>query len=392
MHRCCCRGASDGRAGLANVAAWSGIFVAHADIRVSARLVLGSAELPRSKTYCSALKLCSREVLAAAIAIPVPRRLTHSQSMRLTLAEPDRLDLVRSVREARFADARACVHCGAGRVVRWGAFAGRQRYRCRGCHRTFSDLTRTAFAYTKKISKWPQYLVLMRQGQTLRRSAKQLDLHVSTVFRWRHALLTARRSVDATTLGGTLELKEISFAFSLKGCRSVARPRARGARYSGWSWHETTRDRVLLAVARNGATHSATIGGDMVVTPLVADWVRARLTGTCIVFGRMPKAGPCASAVRAGGHDYTMLRKIVDPDPLSTCHTRNVDAFASRLFAWLARFRGVASKYRENYLLWHRLTDRDGDLLWARRIVVGSIPLPAKNIQTGHGLSISRPP
>ncbi|HEX2166077.1 MAG TPA: hypothetical protein VHG09_02455 [Longimicrobiales bacterium] len=87
-----------------------------------------------------------------------------------------------------------------------------------------------------------------------------------------------------------------------------------------------------------------------------------------------------------------MLRHIISEDPLSTCHTRNVDAFAMRLFAWLARFRGVASKYRENYLLWHRLTDWDCDLLWVRSLVVTSLPMRAKDSRMEPGRSIGQPP
>lgn len=303
-------------------------------------------------------------------------------------------DIIRTMREARFASGLVCPRCSSRDAIRWGGFAGRQRYRCKSCSRTFSDLTRTAFAYTKKIRSWPHYLVLMRQGQTLRAAACQLDIHLSTAFRWRHALLTPMRVADAAVLEGTVELMEISFAHSMKGSRQVSLPRARGSRMAGHAWHEVPRDRVLLAVSRVGRSDSRTIGGDMVVVPLVDEWARTRLAGRCTIFGRMPRLGPCASPIRAAGHDYQMLRMIAAGSGLNTRHTRNVEAFGRRLLEWLRRFRGVASRYRDNYLAWHRRADVDNDLLWARTMAVQCIwPPDGGNGHGGHpGTYTMRPP
>jgi transposase-like protein len=294
----------------------------------------------------------------------------------------DPLDVVRTVREARTANgstAHRCPHDDCdGHAIRWGSFSGRQRYRCKTCRRTFSDLTCTAFAYAKKLDKWPHYLVLMRQSRTLRQSAQLLDIHVSTAFRWRHALLSRMLAADTTRLAGTVELKEILFAHSRKGSRLCHGPRARGARHDAWRWYQVPRDCILLAYSRTGAAHASTVGGDAVVTDAVREWARSRLADRCFVLARMPRAGPCGSAVRATGHDYHTVRIIADPNPLTKCHTRNVDAYARRLLDWIHRFRGVASKYRDRYLLWHRHVDGDWDLLWARGMIVRGL------IQTCH--------
>lgn len=44
---------------------------------------------------------------------------------------------------------------------------------------------------------------------------------------------------------------------------------------------------------------------------------------------------------------------------------QNVNAYDSRLKAWMAWFRGVATKNLSNYLGWRRLLDRHGDNLTA---------------------------
>jgi hypothetical protein len=131
----------------------------------------------------------------------------------------------------------------------------------------------------------------------------------------------------------------------------------------------------------------------MVAIPLVEDWVRTRLARHCTVFGRMARLGPCASPIRAAGHDYQMLRMIAAGSGLDTRHTRNVEAFGRRLLMWLRRFRGVASRYRDNYFVWHRRADADNDLLWTRTLAMECVwPRDGGNGPGGHGAHPTRPP
>lgn len=320
--------------------------------------------------------LCSRELLAARSAIPAPRSNAH----RLRMETPSSLDIVRVVRDSRFACGYQCVHCRGSHIVRWGGFAGRQRYRCRTCRRTFSDLTQTAFAYTKKIGKWPAYLELIRRSTTLRYAAGQLDVHVSTTFRWRHALLSALRRGESDLLSGTVELREISFAHSRKGSRRVHEARQRGSRGRGWEWFEVARDRVLIARARTGAVHASIVGGNVVVSEAVQRALLPRLVGRCTFTGRMPRAGPCISPLRAAGHDYLLASSAIVERRYESRHTHNVDACARRLMVWLERFRGVASRYLENYLMWHRIVDPDQIPIWVSAVIISSLPVRA----TGH--------
>ena len=42
-----------------------------------------------------------------------------------------------------------CPHCQRSRIQKWGGFAGRQRFRCRDCRRTFSTFTNTPLRWLK---------------------------------------------------------------------------------------------------------------------------------------------------------------------------------------------------------------------------------------------------
>lgn len=41
-------------------------------------------------------------------------------------------------------------------------------------------------------------------------------------------------------------------------------------------------------------------------------------------------------------------------------HIQNVNAYDSRLKQWMRKFNGVATRYLESYLGWHRMIDRLG--------------------------------
>ena len=54
-------------------------------------------------------------------------------------------------------------------------------------------------------------------------------------------------------------------------------------------------------------------------------------------------------------------------------HVQNVNAYTSQLKRWLRRFNGVATKYLDSYLGWHRMNDREGDTLTGNRIFIAAM-------------------
>lgn len=120
------------------------------------------------------------------------RRDPKSRSERKTAGQR-RLEraLLDAVRNTRWPAGRPrrCVHCSATKIIRWGRFSGRQRFRCGGCGRTFSDLTGTAFAYSKKLHLWIPFSPCMVAACPVRSSARRLGVDKDTTFRWRHRLI-----------------------------------------------------------------------------------------------------------------------------------------------------------------------------------------------------------
>lgn len=50
-------------------------------------------------------------------------------------------------------------------------------------------------------------------------------------------------------------------------------------------------------------------------------------------------------------------------------HVQNVNAYHSRWKIWMERFHGVASRYLNNYLGWHRMLDANGAELSPHRVL-----------------------
>ena len=53
-------------------------------------------------------------------------------------------------------------------------------------------------------------------------------------------------------------------------------------------------------------------------------------------------------------------------------HIQNVNNYDSRLKGWMRRFNGVATRYLDSYLGWHRTNDREGDTLSASRMLAAA--------------------
>ncbi|MGE5553997.1 MAG: transposase [Betaproteobacteria bacterium] len=118
-----------------------------------------------------------------------------------------------------------CPRCGAGpaEVRRWGRFMGRQRYRCRGCGRTFTPMTGTPQAYSKHQEKWEELGRCLAEMLTVRQTAERLRIAPSTAFRWRHRVLAALAGEPRPVLRGIVGVVEAYYPECHKGERKLPR-------------------------------------------------------------------------------------------------------------------------------------------------------------------------
>ncbi len=93
-----------------------------------------------------------------------------------------------------------CPDCESEHIVRFGKYSTivdgetvkKQRYRCKACKKTFTDLTNTVLYRTRRLNQWMKFIECMIEGYSLRKSAVLIGniTHV-TLFYWRHKLLSS---------------------------------------------------------------------------------------------------------------------------------------------------------------------------------------------------------
>lgn len=264
--------------------------------------------------------------------------------------------IIDTFRDVRFSRGIACARCSSTRVHRWGSFAGRQRYRCIECRRTFSDLTGTPAAYLKRIECLSAFARCMTEALSVRRTATRIGVHPSTAFRWRHRFLDELRSGPAPPLGGWIEVRYEWCPESRKGQRFTDRPpRHRGARFRGFA-HMGNWAVILLACDRRGGAISDVLTQRATGSVEPDDLERllnGRAEGPPTLVSGTGRFGACARLAHRQGWQF---------EPIGgnwLAHDRNARAFLFRFRRWLRRFRGVASRYLANYLTWHERLDRE---------------------------------
>jgi transposase-like protein len=246
-----------------------------------------------------------------------------------------------------------CPRCHCPRVHAWGRRSGRQRFRCTACRRTFSDFTGTALAYNKRLDRVAAYCQALMDGKTVRAAAATCGIHRTTSFRWRHRLLAELLAQAAPVVTGVVESTEVRFLHSEKGSRSLGRPAyRRGAR--GFA-ADRPRNWVLLARDRRGTTAARATGRQRPGISHLEALLEPPPFGVTELIAPAGPASPYAQFCRKHGiivHTATRL-----PLRGGIGDTNGARATVRRLLSWMIRFRGVASRYLDNYLRWHAVVD-----------------------------------
>ncbi|OZT11059.1 IS1595 family transposase [Priestia aryabhattai] len=276
--------------------------------------------------------------------------------------------MVGEVRETRFSNGLACIQCGSMSVKRNGKYRSRQRYLCKDCGKSFNDMTGSPLSGTKYPHKWLEYYKIMIEWLSLPKIAKELDIHISTAFYWRHKILNAIRSLGHNTLQGIVESDETFFLESDKGKKHIhhRKPRKRGgvAKKRGISKEQIC---VVVAHDRNGQILSQTAGTGR-ITAVELD----------LVLGKHIDTSALLCTDTATNYKKFATMKKLQHEAINVSkkqyknkgiyHIQHVNGYHKRLKKWMDRFQGVATKYLDNYLFWHRYLELNKKMPFQERV------------------------
>jgi transposase-like protein len=310
------------------------------------------------------------EIVKAQIAsapAPPSKPTTSAASLGPTPLAPVTEPTIAAIEE-RFARAPQCPHCQSMAIKKWGSANDLKRYRCKDCRVTFNALTGTPLAQLHKRDLWGEHAQALVEGISLRKVAARLDVDHTTAFRWRHRFLQAPKVLKPKALEGTVEADETYFLYSEKGARQLARPaRKRGGKASKRGLSD---EQVPVLIARD--RHKATT--DQILDDRSARSIAAVLEPIVAKSAVLVSDG--AQTYRAfankAGLAHVGLNLSAGERTCGIYHIQNVNNYGSRLKTWMRRFNGVATKYLDSYLGWHRTNDREGDTLDASRMLAAA--------------------
>lgn len=268
--------------------------------------------------------------------------------------------LIDEMRETRFKEGFECPHCKSEFVVRFGKYIGRQRYKCKCCRKTFSDMTNTPLYRSRKGDEWITFIECMIKGYSLRKSADMVGVSWVTLFYWRHKVLNALKQMDFDHFEGIVEVDETYFLYSEKGKRRIDGRKSR--KRGGKSKHRgISREQVCVLVARDRAksTVSKVTCMGRVVKSQVDKVIGPKLRRENVLVTDAWRAYK-TYAKEKGLEHYRIKSNDGKHVIKGIYHIQNVNGVHSRLKQWIDRFNGVASKYLDNYLAWFLFVDRRG--------------------------------
>ena len=263
--------------------------------------------------------------------------------------------------ETRIRRDQGCIYCGSTHVVKNGTRKdGTQRFLCRACRRSFLPTSNSVTSRTRKrLSVWASYINCMLDKKTLRETAEECQISMTTAFLWRHKILDGLHEMaENIYLDGVVEADETFFNVSYKGNhRHFAMPRVPHKRGGSVHAKGLSFEKVCVpcAVSDAGLSYARPAKLGKVSSECISETFDGIIS---------PHATLCTDnekAYRAFARDNKNRLIQMDTD----CRTRElsgetygiqrVNACHSSMKGFLHRFRGVSTKYLENYLVWNGL-------------------------------------
>lgn len=278
--------------------------------------------------------------------------LTHQQRVETKnhLENDDDLKKVCDLIEKRIEDNPRCPHCSDSNFVKHGIRNNLIRYKCKCCGKTFNALTGTPLAKLRKKELWLQYAECLLESKTIRLSAAQTKISITTSFTWRHRLLTTAQSNESKTLYGIVEAGETFFIKSEKGNKHLTRaPRKRGDKATKRGVINEFVS-VLVAVDRNGHEADYITGFGSLSSKWLENNFVEHLDEQAILVTDSTKAFEHFCKVKKVEHISVNIRQGLKKRRVF--HIQNVTSYRQLLKSWIRRFHGVATKYLAHYLGW----------------------------------------
>lgn len=262
-------------------------------------------------------------------------------------------------KENRFASGQVCPICGCLHIVRNGHRKdGKQKYTCKECGRHFVVNSNSITAHTRKnYDTWNTYIDCMMNGASIRKSAEICNIHKNTAFHWRHKILdTLQGMQDNVSLNGIVEADETYLPISYKGNHSKdnfvmprkARKRGKQIHKSGLSDEYVC---IPCAVNRKGKSIGRVSKLGKVSSACIDKTLGTKIEKSSVLCTDKEQAYRRFSKER----ELNLKQMEIGQSIKGIYNIQHINAYHSDLKTFLRPFKGVSTKYLNNYLVWNNL-------------------------------------
>ncbi|MBC8062971.1 MAG: IS1595 family transposase [Clostridiaceae bacterium] len=241
-----------------------------------------------------------------------------------------------------------CAHCQSHDVIRYGTYNKKQRYKCKICKKTFTDFTNSPLNMCHFPNKWPEFVKCTIKGLSLRESARLLKVSYVTLFYWRHKLLIALKNIKNTEFIGLVEVADIFLPYSLKGQKGIDN---RESRKCGRKYKYLLGEKVCVLTATDESKNIASratlnLGfNKRCVNDAIGHLVTEKNT---LLFSQKPAYSSfCRDKKISFYHSSN-----------KGCNINSGRNYLNNFLNWMLRFKGIASKYTNNYLSWYKFNSK----------------------------------
>jgi transposase-like protein len=237
-----------------------------------------------------------------------------------------------------------CPRCKCEYVSKAGVHNGRQVYKCKNCKYQFRETAKSLVYHLHKYPLILDYLKCMLEGKSLRACASEVGISLPTSFRWRHKILAAIQGLEGgINFSGITEADELLLQYSEKGRRYKSPEEKEQAMKTV---HPNVA--VLVMTDREGNLLFKHTGENKVQNSQIKEELKRRVSESNLICFK-PNDEFKQAVMESPSKKVIVRRKTKG----LTIYSVNVaEKKITNFLVWMMRFRGVATKYLQNYLMW----------------------------------------
>jgi len=257
-------------------------------------------------------------------------------SNRLTALDYQRIKILST--------APICPRCRCEYVTKAGVHNGRQVYKCKNCKYQFRETAKSLVYHLHKYPLILDYLKCMLEGKSLRTCANEVGISLPTSFRWRHKILSAIQGLEGgINFSGITETDELLLQYSEKGRRYKTLEEKEQAM-------KTVHPNVAILVMtdREGNLLFKHTGENKVQNCQIKEELKRRVSENNLICFK-PNDEFKQAVMESPSKKVIVRRKTKG---LAIYSVNVAEKKITNFLVWMMRFRGVATKYLQNYLMW----------------------------------------